>query len=936
MKNTKLITILICVIALGGVTGGVVTYYTHQNKKELQETEKTPSINTDKKEDNQNTNINDESNEKDDSNNTPEIEDTTNDSKNDLVDVDRKPNSTNTNSSSNKKPSSSSGNSVKPEEKPIISDKPSEPVVPEDPETPEDPEIPVVPEQPTKPEEPVQPEIPEQPTEPSVPEKPEEPELPSKPEIPEEKPVTDLVITNSMLSGGVYKVANKKYNTITISNIEENAKIILESVTVNENLVLIQPGKYQLDIMNSTVPDMLITNISQIYSFKARAMNSRNKVLEGATINFEESRVDNISIHSNVEINGTNIVPNIDVNTADEVVLNIPSRNLSLNTNGVVAINKSADSIENVGMGAEININASVTELTNTRSSTIRISEGNTVTHFYNQGENTIVSGNGTITNTKISANNTRIYTEVTHVPEVDEDIDYLVRKESQIRIVDATSKTQGSVTFTLSEPVELTLNDISVICSAGKNISLFHLTTKDNTTYTLTTSYYKNPSYGLYITLPNGNIISKNFETDYANPTATDVVTERISVTEANLKLYGVDEGGTLYYVLEDIATRSMVSASDIKQNGKSEPVKVGFNHITIKELEPGKSYNLYYIMEGYFSNTTSINGPFTIESQSKEVEQSKYEIIYAKEEIRNRFVFKLNRVPEKELTLQDFEIHCPSDSSLTTKGATFYVSPDLLTYIIVIPDNYGHKDNEYTVKVQVSNDEKIEKSFATHMNPPVITGAVDGVVRDSESTAKFTFNSDEAGTVYYGIYEWNGGIYDYNTSTPFATDVITGRINSQKQVLHAGLNTIEFDLSNVTVTKNTRIWALFVDEVGNYRVGFVDHYKIPEYVEPKPPESESTLEIVYFKFTNNNFFEIEFNEEIFYNIEASDVSLSVAGSGSLPSKLLYIIDNSMPKKVTIKVQNYTLPMGEYELTILATDKNEKEVKLVRKVEVK
>ena len=42
------------------------------------------------------------------------------------------------------------------------------------------------------------------------------------------------------------------------------------------------------------------------------------------------------------------------------------------------------------------------------------------------------------------------------------------------------------------------------------------------------------------------------------------------------------------------------------------------------------------------------------------------------------------------------------------------------------------------------------------------------------------------------------------------------------------------------------------------------------------------------------------------------------------------------MPKKVTIKVQNYTLPVGEYEIAIVAFDKDEKEVKFVRKVEVK
>lgn len=889
MKNTKWVKAFILVLLFGGVTGGIATYYINQDKKELEPSEQKPTINDDKKDD-QKENLDEENDVKEENEDVLDIEH--DDSENTLVDAEKDSSHTNTNQSGNKKPGSSTGGSTKPEEKPTVPEKPEQPILPEEPEKPEDPD---------------------------------------------EEMDTDLVITNSMLTDGIYKLMNKEYDTITIaSDIEENTRIILDNIKIKEGMTLVNPTKYQLDIINSSMPNMLVTNNARTFSAKARVALDRNKSLEGATINLEGSSVDHISINRNVEINGDTEVSNISVNATEEVVLNVPSERLTLNTSGVVVVNKNMDSIENVGMGTEININASVTNLTNAKSSTIRISGGNTVTHFHNDGENTVVSGNGTITNTKINANNTRIYTEVTQITEVGENIDYLIRKESQIRIVDVKSRTQGSVTFTLSEPVKLTLNDISVICGAGKNISLFHLTTKDDQTYTLTTSYYKNNSYGLYITLPNGNIISEDFDTDYANPTVTDVVTERISDTEANLKLYGVDEGGTIYYLLEDAATRSTISASEIKERGKSDRVKVGFNSIAIKDLEPGKSYNLYYVIEGYFSNISSVNGPFAIAGEIKEVEKSKYEIVYAKEEISNRFVFKLNRIPEKELTLQDFEIHCPSDSSLTTKGATFYVSPDLLTYIIVIPDNYGHKDNEYTVRVQVSDDEKIEKSFVTHMNPPVITGAVDGVIRDSETTAQFTFNSDEPGTVYYGVYEWNGGIYDYNTTTPFATDVITGKIDSQEQALHAGSNTISLDLSNITVTKNTRVWALFIDEVGNYRVGFVDHYKIPEYTETEPPTSESTLEIIDFKFTNNNYFEIEFNEELFYNIEANDVTLFVAGTGSLPSKLLYIIDNSMPKKVTIRVQNYTLPVGEYELTILATDKNEKQVKLTQRVEVK
>lgn len=766
--------------------------------------------------------------------------------------------------------------------------------------------------------------------------KPITPETPIQPERPIEE-IKDLVITGNMAKDGVITIANKNYKKITInSDIKENTKIVFNSLNISESLILEKPGKYQLDIINTTMPKMEVAEKHiQTLLRRSRSTEKINKTIEGATINIQDnSRVESISVNSNIEINGSNKVSNIEINNTQEIVLNVPSQNLLLNTEGIVNINKNTDNLQNIGNNTEININAAVSTLTNTKNSVIRISEGSTITNFKNQGENTTVAGKGNIINAEITANNTRIYTPVANI-QADANIDYLIRQEPQINIVKAESLTQGSVNFTLNEAVNLTLKDISVICSAGKNISLFNLYTNDGINYTLTTSYYKNSSYDLYITLPNGNIISKNFSTDYANPTVTNVTTERISGNEAILKLYGVDEGGHIYYLLEESTTRKTINSSSIKENGKTAMLKVGFNSVSIKDLDPEKSYNLYYVIEGFFDNTSSVKGPINIPNQVKEPTQSEYRIDYAKEEISNRFVFKLNKAPEKELTLADFDIKCPSDSSLTIRNATFYVSPDLLTYIIVIPNNYGHKDNEYIVKIQVSETEVIEKAFITHMNPPVITGAVDGVIRTSEQTAQFTFNSDEPGEVYYGIYEWNGGIYDYNSSTPFAADVITGKIASSKQKLNAGMNTINLDLSNIKTTRYTRVWALFIDEVGNYRVGFVDHYKIPEYQGPIEPKPDSTLEIINFNITNNNYIEVEFSEEVYYNISPSDISLSVVGAGSLPNKLLFITDNSNPKKVSIKIQNYTLTKGIYELAITATDKKMQEVTLIKRIEI-
>ncbi len=779
---------------------------------------------------------------------------------------------------------------------------------------------------------PSKPSVPNVPTKPN--DTPKDPEQPTNPEQPEEK-LEDLIIDSTLLTNDTYSLTNKKYKTVTItSDIESHAKIVLDTVKIEKELIIENPGKYQIDILNSNIPTMVVASKkrSNLFSF-FRTIKSMNKALEGATINVTDSQIKTLSINSNVEINGTNSVNNIEVNNSSEVILNIKSQNVVLNTTGHVAVNQKIDTLINQKK-ATIVVNAPIETFTNNEESTIRINGENKVTTLNNKGENTIIAGTGTVTNANIEANNTRIYTNVTNKTIGDHVEQLLIRQEELIQIVEAYSTNQGSVTFTLSEEIELTLKDLSVICNAGKNITLFNLSTNDNKTYTLSTSYYKNDSYALYITLPNGNIISKEFDTDYANPTVENVKVERITGTEALLKLYGVDEGGKIYYILDD-TSRMTINEETIKKTGQVANVKVGFNSIPIKGLVAEKTYELYYVIEGYFENTSKVKGPLTIPSQQKVENPNKYEIIYAKEEISNRFVFKLNRAPEKELTLEDFQIDCPSDSSLTIKDATFYVSPDLLTYIIVIPENYGHKDNEYTVRIKVSeNETPIEMDFATHLNPPVITGAVDNVKRISETEAEFKFNSDEAGTVYFGLYEWNGGIYDYNSTTPFASDVLTGKINSQKQTLNAGANTIHLDLSKNEVTKNTRIWALFVDTVGNYRVGFVDHYKIPEYEKPVPP-IESGLQITNIDYTNKSF-KIEFNEELLYDITQDDVTLSVVSGGSLPTKLMLMIDNMIAKKVTIEIANYVLPVGEYELTLKVTDKNNKTVLLTKRIVIK
>lgn len=764
---------------------------------------------------------------------------------------------------------------------------------------------------------------------------------PNKPNKPSDEIATyeDLVITNDMVNNNEVVVSNKTYeNVIVASNFDENTHIILKNVDIKDTLMLASPTKYQLDIINTKAKSM-VTNQSTIAMFSLRSITSINKVISGPTVNMDsKSSINTLSIDGNIHINGDNSINEINIINGDEVVLNVPAKNVVLNNlekEGTLAINKNINTLINNNDNTNMIINASITNLKNdSENSTIMINKNNNVTNFVSNGENTTISGNGVITSLTVNANNTKVYTNTVNKPVLNGDLDrVVVRKENDITITDVKSNGQGNVTFTLSKSVDLSLDDISVICTAGKSISKFKLTQNGNK-YSLSTSYFKNPVYSLYITLPNGNIISEDFSTDYANPTVNKVDVTRVSETEANLEIYGLDEGGYVYYLLQPNQSREAVSAETIMKNGVKNNAKLGYNKINISNLEANRGYNLYYVIEGFYGNVASVQGPISIDANVAPEDTNEYKITYAAEESVNNFHFELNKAPSKELTLDDFNIICPSQSNLTLNGAKLSVSSDRLTYIIKVPDNYGHKDNNYTVTINIDDTKTIKSTFVSHFDPPRITGET--VIRESENSAKFNFNSDEPGTVYYGIYEWNQGIYDWNSTTPMSGDVLSGAIASKNQTLNYGGNTINIDLTNVNVTKNTRIWALFVDEVGNYRKGFVDHVSIPKYIDQTDPD-EKTLHITNASY-NNGTINVTFSETISsIGATSEDIELQVISGGSISGKIAWEVKNNYDSnQVTFKIINgVSLTPGTYKIILKPYNKDGNKVVLEKEFTV-
>jgi len=758
---------------------------------------------------------------------------------------------------------------------------------------------------------------------------------PNKPSKPNDETTTyeDLVITNDMVNNNEIIVNDKTYeNVIVASNLEENTHIILKNIDIKDTLMLANAKKYQLDIVNTKAKSMVTTQ-STMAMFSLRTAPKVNKTISGPTINMDnQSSVDTLSIDGNIHINGDNAINEINIINGDEVILNVPAKNVVLNNlekEGTLAINKTITTLINNNDDTNMIINANVKNLKNdSKNNSIMINKNNTVTNFVSNGENTTISGNGVINTLTVNANNTKVYTNTVNKPVLNGDLDrVVVRQENDITITDVKSNGQGNVTFTLSKEVDLSLDDISVICTAGKSISKFKLTQNGNK-YSLSTSYFKNPVYSLYITLPNGNIISEDFSTDYANPTVNKVDVTRVSETVANLEIYGLDEGGYVYYLLEPNQSRTAVSADTIMKNGIKSNAKLGYNKITISNLEANQGYTLYYVIEGFYGNVASVQGPISIDADPMPEDTNDYKITYAAEETINNFHFELNKAPSKELTLDDFNIICPSQSNLTLNGAKLSVSSDRLTYIIKVPDNYGHKDNNYTVTINIDDTKTIKSTFVSHFDPPRITGET--VIRESENSAKFNFNSDEPGTVYYGIYEWNQGIYDWNSTTPMSGDILSGAIASKKQTLNYGGNTINIDLSNINVTKNTRIWALFIDEVGNYRKGFVDHVSIPEYVDQTDPD-EKALHITNATY-NNGIINVTFSEAISsIGATSEDIELQVISGGSISGKIAWEVKNNYDSnQVTFKIINgVSLTPGTYKIILKPYNKDDNRVVL-------
>ena len=750
-----------------------------------------------------------------------------------------------------------------------------------------------------------------------------------------------LVINNDSLTNGEIALANNTFKDIYVDVSISDAKVVLDNVNIQGKLILQNGHGYTVDVNNSSVKNIKLQD--SITTFATGALDTKEDITLTLT---NVTDLQTIDVNGDININGNTKIPTLNIEGGN-VIVDVLADTVTINkdANSVdLTINKDTNKIDNNGTSSSIKANSNITTLnSNGNNSSVYIKEDATIKNAIINGDSEKIMGNGTLEYATVNGSNVGIFTDTKqeNITIADSASNPTIGKEETIKIESINLKKQGTISFTLNQATPLTLDDVSIICHGGKSMTILDMTTTDNKTYTLSTAYYKDNTYELYLTLPNNKVISKEFLYSYNHPTASEVVTNRVSETNATLDIYDVDEGGYLYYTLvEKTNTRNSLNITKeyLKENGTKVNLVVGYNEVTISNLNPNKQYDVYYMMEAFDGRISPVYDGISI-GEYKAPSQEAYALESVEEVEMNKIVFKFNQVVNG-LTIDDFKIVCPKNQPITIDKATLTQSDDGKTWTMVIPQNYQHADNKYTVTVNMPDGTQVQGSFVAHFNYPTISGET--LTRPSEDTLKFEFNSDEKGTVYYGLYEWNGE-YNTNSNNPKADDVLNNKVDgTQKSELVAGKNALNINMSGYTVTNKTRIWVLYVDYANNYRTGFTDYHKVPQYVPPvvepevpETPEVETTLEIsnvsLYEGWTGTGM-DVYFNEDLNTSVGQSDVTLESISGMTLPSNIgkdIWWQPTIGANLVTIELRNVTLTAGDYKITIQTYDSNGNLVKV-------
>lgn len=610
-----------------------------------------------------------------------------------------------------------------------------------------------------------------------------------------------LKITGAQVQGGSYTVN-------ATDKVRNYNKVIVDSSVQGGEIVLNQLRIKSLEVAADA--DCTVTANDTVFDQIGKSAAGAGRAAGNFTLNLGAgSSVAKLVAGSNMTVNGALKIAEVEVaEVVQGFTLNVPAEELL---------------VSEAAGGSAITING-------------------TVENAVLNGDNSTIGGSGKLDKVQDNGNN---QVEVG----VGEEI-----LTNSIVSVEVRGMSRMIVTLEKATTQPLAVEDMRIICHSGKEMTLLSAKTEDNRVYEVSTSVFaKDDTYTFSMEIAPGKIISKYFSYKVDCPTVSDATVLRSEATRAELDLFDVDEGGYVYVYLPghtqvSRAAEEIPSVDTVKKGYRKE-IKMGFNKVLISGLEEGISYSLYYVMEAHDGRTSDVLGPITVSGNVQEDPNisSEYQIVSVGEKPKNTITVELNKAPAEELTLDNFSFICPTGSPITTDKAQLFVSEDRKVYTIVIPENYGHKDNQYIAKVTFSDGTVAKKSFVVEYNPPRITEQK--VERISETSFRYSFVSDESGTLYYGTYNFNGS-YNWENNTPTGDQLVGGEIASSQIHMHSGYNQVEISYNGT----DKDYFALPVDVYGNY-AGYTEHDKIPAYVPQVPEEPKLAIESIFYNKEESDY---------------------------------------------------------------------------------
>ncbi|MDB1934027.1 hypothetical protein PMY12_08735 [Clostridium tertium] len=746
---------------------------------------------------------------------------------------------------------------------------------------------------------------------------------------------------------GVYS-DNTEYETINITV----DGVIVENMSAKKIIVKDSVGEGDVTLRNIKTDELLVygggensihiedSSIGSLLSAKEESkvrivINSNTSVkditLKNSSILENEGSIKTLSVLSNsvVKINGTIDIVNISENALNSLV-HIEGKVNTLNSNKALSQLKGIENIENV----KINESSSNSENKNNNSYTINTT-GNSQKPI--ESDKNTEQGNSIKPDINVEPENPVVPEKPVEPgnpvePEKPVEPDNPVEPENpQDEIfIELVQTEPGKVVVTLSQATSSPVlqKGISILCnSGGADMTILGVTTKDNKVYEITTAYYKDNLYEIYMDIPEGTTISKVFEVRTDAPTLSNINVERIN--EGNADFFFVsDSQGTIYYLLQErtnnvsIMRSSVPSSENIKADGIKKNLRFQSNAIRINNLKSDTEYEIYYLLVDEDNKESLVQGPVIISANPvKEPELNEINIIDAKATNRY-FDITLDKAPTEELTLDNLSISCPASSQLHL-GKIEKLSDT--KYRAYMKDGYFFMDkNHYTIVITYSDNTISKYKFYVDLSWPEFS--LPKINRESITSAKFNFKVNEDGDMWYIILDTSD---IYNTKVT-VDEVIS---NGKKVSFTAGNN--EIILEGIT-EKSKSLWFVIEDKLGN-RPSFVDAIKIPDApLEPETPgtpenPNKVTIESIEASLGETwmgkecTVIDIVFNEEFNqFSVGTADIMIRKKGSSSYLNGYRDLSTALTGRHLEISISKnggIVLEVGEYDIEITLDD---------------